>query len=557
MKDSKGRFLHDFSYAGYHRGEQAIPATPQGAVYNVTQPPYSADATGKQDATLAIQKAIDAAGAAGGGIVYLPAGTYRVEPQPVLDDKGRKQFETIDVTLPSKGTKDYIITAEAALRIAQNGVVIRGAGIGKTFVLSTAANMHNKNIFYFSAEGEYNSWHTEIPGTVILAANDIPYPTHQIALKSVKGLKVGDDIMLRQDATDAWADDFGFRVWSEVIPDGIAFAREITAIDNKRKTITIDIPTRYTLKTRDNARLFKVGPQVEESGLEDLSIGMLKNTSPSTPKKLNDDCRVPGTMGWEVHGSYMVHFKHAKNCWMQRVASYEPPNNGGIHINSNAVYLRDCNLITVRNCSFEKAQYRGNGGNGYGISPRGNDCLIQDVSIKDARHCYSFRHVSCSGNVLLRCLAGKSRLASDFHQRLSMANLWDSATVEDGNWIAATYRKSGSKGAAGHTTTETVIWNTQGNGGGTDSRGGNWHHDGESLVVSSQWGWGYVIGTKGAQYKVCLDLDPETQDALLAAGNAASEAPRDFMEGEGEGATLEPQSLYEDQLKRRLGAKHY
>ena len=45
----------------------------------VTDAPYSADATGAHDATAAIQKALDAVAAHNGGVVYLPAGKYRLD----------------------------------------------------------------------------------------------------------------------------------------------------------------------------------------------------------------------------------------------------------------------------------------------------------------------------------------------------------------------------------------------------------------------------------------------------------------------------------------------
>lgn len=49
--DASGRFLHDFSYAGYRQaGEDLIPTTPPGATYNVTAAPYNADNTGTNDA---------------------------------------------------------------------------------------------------------------------------------------------------------------------------------------------------------------------------------------------------------------------------------------------------------------------------------------------------------------------------------------------------------------------------------------------------------------------------------------------------------------------------
>lgn len=53
----------------------------QTHVYDVTAWPYNADKTGATDATVAIQTAIDAAYAAGGGTVYLPNGTYKVSRQ--------------------------------------------------------------------------------------------------------------------------------------------------------------------------------------------------------------------------------------------------------------------------------------------------------------------------------------------------------------------------------------------------------------------------------------------------------------------------------------------
>jgi hypothetical protein len=44
-----------------------------------SEPPFHADRTGEDDATAPIQRALDAVGAAGGGVVFLPAGRYRVE----------------------------------------------------------------------------------------------------------------------------------------------------------------------------------------------------------------------------------------------------------------------------------------------------------------------------------------------------------------------------------------------------------------------------------------------------------------------------------------------
>lgn len=63
------------SYAGYGTGIVSIP-NPSYTVYNVTSAPYNAIPNDANDDQPAIQAAIDAAGLAGSGIVYIPAGTY-------------------------------------------------------------------------------------------------------------------------------------------------------------------------------------------------------------------------------------------------------------------------------------------------------------------------------------------------------------------------------------------------------------------------------------------------------------------------------------------------
>jgi hypothetical protein len=98
----------------------------------------------------------------------------------------------------------------------------------------------------------------------------------------------------------------------------------------------------------------------------------------------------------------------------------------------------------------------------------------------------------------------------------------------DGDWLEGVYRPAGTV-IHGHSTTESVYWNTYGT-----ARGRN------DIVESRAWGWGYVIGTRGPKPGV----ERGTQDGT---------APEDFLEGVGQGDSLVPESLYLDQLARRLG----
>ena len=74
-----GNRLPDFSRAGYAMGDKPLPDVP-GPVFDVAASRFGAVPDDGKDDTAAIQAAIDAAGAAGGGVVFLPSGRYEVHP---------------------------------------------------------------------------------------------------------------------------------------------------------------------------------------------------------------------------------------------------------------------------------------------------------------------------------------------------------------------------------------------------------------------------------------------------------------------------------------------
>ena len=70
-------------------------------------------------------------------------------------------------------------------------------------------------------------------------------------------------------------------------------------------------------------------------------------------------------------------------------------------------------------------------------------------------------------------------------------------------------------------------------------------------VATSQTRYGYVIGTSGDRPDV--RYQPPDGFAFPYDVDGSRSAPNDIVEGMGQGATLQPQSLYLDQLARRLG----
>ena len=503
FKDAKGRFLHDFSYAGYHCGEAEPPAKVPGPVLDVTAAPYYADPSGKADSTAAIQAAIDFAGSKGGGTVFLPAGTYRL-------------------TFPPSSK------VGAALWVHDDGVVLKGAGRDKTFLFLDEIVTRGKALVrFFPTKG--GDWYHPA-GSQVFLTRDLPNQAIQVPVPGVSAFKAGERIVLRCDCTAAFIADHGMTgLWTAAL-GGLVFYRRIVKVSPSAGTLTLDTPLRQPMLTRDHLRIYKVAPPLEEAGLEDLSLGARRN--PHSGWRDNDFKR-PGTGAWDVHASCGVYFHHALNCWIRRVGTYRPKvNSTNVHLHSNVFLLSYSRFVTVEHCRAAYPQYEGGGGNGYGFIAAGSECLFKEDVAEDCRHDFDLKSMRTTGNVFLRCVSLHPRLASDFHMHLSAANLFDCTTLYR-DYIHAGYRPYGTI-IHGQTTTQSVIWNTKGKA----------YHPGRGYIVDSrQFGWGYVIGTRGKATRV---LSYPTK----VSGHET--APRDWVEGVAKGDTLAPVSLYEDQLRRRL-----
>ena len=487
-KDAQGRFLHDFSYAGYHHGEKAIPHKTD-RIFDVTLPPYNADNSGTNDVTAVIQQALDDVGASGGGVVYLPAGTYRIK------------------------TPD---NADYGLRVRYDSTVLRGAGTDSTFIYNDTSFMRKKSII--EVYGDYAGWLHPF-GTSSRITADLMEPSRILPVESVDGFNIGDNIIVTASPTDAFFSEHQMEgIWTKNAFGAVAFMRKIDSVDSKNKLLIIDAPTRYYLKTRDTARVYHAGRHLRECGIEDLSIGNKQNQKSGWNEESWDTL---GTGAYDVHFSHAIVFKNCVNSWVKNVNTYKPDSNTeDIHILSNMLLLDQCRFITVDSCYFQKPQYRGGGGNGYMYTLESNDCLIENSKANKGRHNYDFKYPYSNGNVILNCRAENSKYASDFHMYLSMANLFDHCTV-DSDYLESVFRPYGGSAIHGYSSTQSVFYNTVGEA---------YHSNKEYIVDSRQFGQGYIIGTSGNAYNV--NLFPVTG---TLNGYAYNTIPRDFSEGIGDG----------------------
>lgn len=517
IADAQGRFLHDFSYAGYHRGEVKPPYGQGVAV--VTVDPSTGD--GKMDATSSLQAAVDEACKLGGGIVHVPAGTFRVR-------------------LPNA-------TSRAALTIACSHVILRGDGPALTRILFDDPERARSKVVLSVRAPSGSIWNGS-PSYAL--KSDVFYPTRQVELANAHNLSVGDWVAVRNDTTPAFRAEHRMDqaatgavedYWPTDSFPGLVYLRRVERIQDKM--IFLDAPTRYGLKVRDQARLYRINGFLEEVGIEGLSFGMVQNTkSPVMPESDHDlDYEHDGTTGYEVHASVAIEFDRIHDGWIYDVASFVPEVNrdSGVQLLSNGIKLQPGAFrITVENCRLGQPQYRGGGGNGYLYQIQGHDNLLVDVRSEGARHGLILNG-SASGNVFLRAHTIASRMSDDSHRYLAQANLYDGVKLELA-WLQAVNRGETSTGG-GFTATGTVFWNTQVIKNHPTAKG--------CAVETAQWSWGYAIGSKsepGQQAKLCIKSFSNSTWSKLDQGD-----PPDFVEGEGLGDTLSPSSLYEEQLKLR------
>ena len=488
--DVSGRFLHDFSYAGVENGEGSIPPTLTLSTFSVLD--YGADPTGNADSTDAAQAAISAAANAGGGIIYFPAGEYRME----------------DV-----------------LTITSSHIVLRGDGPTATQIFFTRhLNMTDQAHIRYAGQVQEST-------ESLLVQNGESRSLH-IAIEDASHLQIGDEVHVGWVITDAFIDEHNMSgTWQ--VSNGQwrpFFRRHVTGVDisSDPHLVHLDVPLRYQAKTRDSASARVSTGYLERCGVESMAVSNA----------------VDMDNAWENDRAHVIEMDMVKDCWVWNVESYATPNGGGdghYQLQSGGIKINRSKRVTVADSVMENAQHRGSGGNGYLFEvSQSNEVLFRDLIARNGRHNFIQNwDFGTTGCVFLRTRSEGGRVLagswdpigtvgySEFHHSLAMANLIDDSYASDG-WSGVN-RHDWSSGA-GLTVTETVFWRLR--GGGT--------------LYTFQAGMGYAIGTDDMTVVSDLDFfDPFSQ-------RAEGSEPADFTEGIGVGSTLTPTSLYEDQLLRRL-----
>lgn len=401
------RFLHDFSYAGYANGQRQPEAL--DARFDV----HDFDAhPSRDDNTAAFQAAIDAASDAG-GVVWIPAGTYRLAD---------------------------------TLTITGSHVVLRGEG-------PTRSKLRFTNLVGMAGRA-----HLRVHGRVTHDGEALLVENagvgHRVVVDDTTAFEVGDQVDVGWVISPQFVEEHGMSGTWQVFNDTWQpfFRRTVTSIEGD--TITLDVPLRYPAKTRDFASVRRSHGWIREVGIESLGFRNAGN---------EDDA-------WAESQSHLIELSGVIDAWVDGVATFGDDE----HVASGGLLIRDSKRVTVSNSAMGPAQNRGPGGNGYLFEVRtSSEILYRDCVARGGRHNFITNWgFGTSGVVWLRvhsrdgeALSSRDGFrtlgVSDFHHSLATANLVDSSVIDDG-WSARN-RLTYSSGA-GHSATECVFWNTSGRG---------------------------------------------------------------------------------------------
>ena len=307
--------LPDYSYAGYNRGESGIPKA-KGKVFNVTN--FGAKPNDGKSDREAIAKAIKAAEANGGGIVFFPPGRFRV-----CEKKGFR--------------KGFVINAD--------NIILKGSGSGpggtEIFMKHYMEPKNPKqmwsvpNLFSFVLTPARNKRPvlTKITG-------DSKRETFSITVADVSKLKVGDFAILEmknpQANNDFLAGMKPWDIWTKTNKKGVQVRGEkhqIKSIDGKK--LTFAEPIHCDIKAEYNWKV-KACPMGQGWGVEDIHFrGNFKEKFKHHKNFIHDS-------GWSILAFTRGLFPYARRCRFTSVSS--------------GIGMGACFGGTIVNCSIEGKQ---------------------------------------------------------------------------------------------------------------------------------------------------------------------------------------------------------
>ena len=335
--------LPNNSFAGYRAGETPVPDVP--VVVNLTD--YGGSGDGTTDNTQAFAVAIEAAWRAGGGAVFLPAGTYRVEGLIHLNRSGvvLRGDSTATTTIVFPNSLEQIMGVRGVSSSSwswQGGLisVLPEAALKK-------APFNRIDSFMGSGTKDWSTWWSGIDNyngpELAQVTSTPPRGAREMTVDDASRLRVGDFYLMSWESAALEGD---YSLWKHIAghPTMDDFDWQGAADLNKRtqfqwpvriesitgNTVRLAQPTRIDIRAEWNVAFEPMGTIVQESGVENLTIE-LQNAPLNTAHLQND--------GWNA-----IYFSKTVNCWARNITV----RNG-----ENGFLTRSNKHLTVSNVLFE------------------------------------------------------------------------------------------------------------------------------------------------------------------------------------------------------------
>jgi hypothetical protein len=397
--------LPDFSHAGYHGGAESLPNP--AVVTDVKK--FGAVGDGKTDDTAAFRRAIVATEH---GAIFIPEGRYLI---------------TDTVT------------------IAKSGIVLRGAGIGRT-VLVIPRSLEQIHGTKTTDEGTKSSWafqggFIEVRGAdtghkLTDVATHATRGDNRLVLKNTSGLKPGSWVRLLMNDDPALGRHLHADL-QDVAPttrkemkhlcDWVA---HVTAINGE--TIVLDRPLRFDVRPEWQAENWTWQPTVEEVGIESFSFEFA-----GAPKKKH----------LQEEGFNALHLRGAVNSWVRNVEVIDA---------DNGLILGGCRFCTIEGFTARAVKRTSSetGHHTLWATSKSQDNLFTGFKITTIYHHELTVEGCSSGNVFERG-SGVS-LALDHHSNAPYENLF---TELDAGAAKRLWICGGRNDRGPHTAARTTLWN--------------------------------------------------------------------------------------------------
>lgn len=326
------------------------------------------------------------------------------------------------------------------LRISTSGVVIRGAGRGKTTIIKHG---YDRGALLYIEGG------MRMTGgdTIAVAGQKTMAGATMLTLKNASKLKKGERIRIVRPSTKEWIEslncyDFGggldYTGWKPTDID-ITWDRTITAINGN--SITIDAPITTTLSEEYGGAFAITGynnAEISECGVENLTL--MSDHNSWNPKD-EDHC-------WDA-----IWADNARDCWVRRV-EFKSFAGSAVNLQKNT------SRITVEDCIAGDPVSETGGWRRCVFLTRGQQTLIQRCVSRQGIHDFAAGYCAAGPNAFVQCEGENSLGFSGSIGSWAAGLLFDIVNI-DGNDISFKNLEQFQFGT-GWNTANSMMWQCTG-----------------------------------------------------------------------------------------------